>query len=70
VLLRKDLEIGLFAERVLDVPLPLAAHVREILQALTGQGDRDCDLSAQLEVDGKAAGMAIPPEYVEVDPGI
>lgn len=70
VLLRKDMDLGLAAGRGLDVPLPLAAQVREILQSMIGQGYRDCDFAALLEVEAKAAGMRLEPENVAVDPGI
>ena len=70
VLLRKDLDLGLAAARKLDVPLYLAAQVREIVQSMIGQGYRDCDFAALVEVEGKAAGMVLKPEDVAVDPGI
>lgn len=70
VLLRKDLDLGLAAARKLDVPLHLAAQVREIVQSMIGQGYRDCDFAALIEVEGKAAGMTLKPENVAVDPGI
>jgi 3-hydroxyisobutyrate dehydrogenase len=70
LLLRKDLDLGLAAARSLDVPLPLAAQVREIVQTAIGLGYRDCDFAALVEVEGKAAGMELKPENVEVDPGI
>jgi 3-hydroxyisobutyrate dehydrogenase-like beta-hydroxyacid dehydrogenase len=70
VLLRKDLDLGLAAARALDVPMPLAAQAREIVQAMIGQGYRDCDFAALLEVEAKAAGMALEPENVKVDPGV
>ena len=70
VLLRKDLDLGLAAARELGVPLYLAAQVREIVQSMIGQGYRDCDFAALVEVEGKAAGMTLKPENVAVDPGI
>jgi 3-hydroxyisobutyrate dehydrogenase-like beta-hydroxyacid dehydrogenase len=70
LLLRKDLDLGLDAARSLGVPLPLAAQVREIVQTAIGLGYRDCDFAALVEVEGKAAGMDLKPENVEVDPGI
>jgi len=70
VLLRKDLDLGLAAGRAMEVPLPLAAQVREILQSMIGQGYRDCDFAALLEVEAKAAGLRLEPENVDVDPGI
>jgi 3-hydroxyisobutyrate dehydrogenase-like beta-hydroxyacid dehydrogenase len=70
LLLRKDLDLGLAAARSLDVPMPLAAEVREIVQTAIGLGYRDCDFAALVEVEGKAAGMQLKPENVDVDPGI
>jgi 3-hydroxyisobutyrate dehydrogenase-like beta-hydroxyacid dehydrogenase len=70
LLLRKDLDLGLAAARDLDVPLQLAAQAREIVQTMIGLGYRDCDFAALVEVEGKAAGMQLRPENVEVDPGI
>ncbi|EME68155.1 6-phosphogluconate dehydrogenase [Paramagnetospirillum caucaseum] len=70
VLLRKDLDLGLAAGRAMEVPLPLAAQVREILQSMIGQGYRDCDFAALLEVEAKAAGLSLVSENVDVDPGI
>lgn len=70
VLLRKDLDLGLAAGRAMEVPLPLAAQVREILQSMIGQGYGDCDFAALLEVEAKAAGLRLEPENVDVDPGI
>jgi 3-hydroxyisobutyrate dehydrogenase-like beta-hydroxyacid dehydrogenase len=70
LLLRKDLDLGLAAARSLETPLPLAAQVREIVQAAIGQGYRDCDFAALIEVQAKASGMELRPENVEVDPGI
>ncbi|CAA7624993.1 NAD(P)-dependent oxidoreductase [Magnetospirillum sp. SS-4] len=70
VLLRKDLDLGLAAAREMEVPLPLAAQVREILQSMIGQGYRDCDFAALLEVEAKAAGMTLAPEAVDVDTGL
>lgn len=70
VLLRKDLDLGLAAAREMEVPLPLAAQVREILQSMIGQGYRDCDFAALLEVEAKAAGMTLASEAVDVDTGL
>src|SRR5438093_479477 len=40
-LLRKDLDLGLDAGRELEVPLPLASLVRDMVQALIGHGHAD-----------------------------
>lgn len=70
VLLRKDLDLGLAAARELEVPLPLVAQVREIVQAMIGLGYRDCDFAALIEVEAKAANLALKPEDVVVDTGL
>ncbi len=70
VLLRKDLDLGLAAARALDVPLPLVAQTREIVQAMIGMGYRDCDFAALLEMEAKGAGMELKSENMEVDSGL
>lgn len=70
VLLRKDLDLGLSAARKLDVPMPVAALVREIVQALIGNGYLDCDFAALLELEAKAAHLPIQPENVPVSDGL
>ncbi len=69
-LLRKDLDLGLAAGRAHEVPLPLAAITREIVQAMIGQGYSDCDFGALLEVEAKAAGLDLRPENVAVSDGL
>ncbi len=70
VLLRKDLDLGLSAARKLDVPMPVAALVREIVQSLIGNGYVDCDFAALLALQAKAAHLAIQPENVAVGDGL
>jgi 3-hydroxyisobutyrate dehydrogenase-like beta-hydroxyacid dehydrogenase len=70
VLLRKDLDLGLAAARALDVPMPLAAQAREIVQTLIGRGFVDCDFAALLQLEADAAGLELEPEDVEVDAGL
>lgn len=69
-LLRKDLDLGLAAARELDVPLPVAALVREIVQSLIGNGYTDCDFAALIAQQAKASGLQIEPENVVVDTGL
>jgi 3-hydroxyisobutyrate dehydrogenase-like beta-hydroxyacid dehydrogenase len=69
-LLRKDLDLGLAAGRELDVPLPVAALVREIVQSLIGNGYTDCDFAALIAQQAKASGLQIEPENVAVDTGL
>jgi 3-hydroxyisobutyrate dehydrogenase-like beta-hydroxyacid dehydrogenase len=70
VLLRKDLDLGLAAARKHEVPMPLAAAVREIVQALIGNGYVDCDFGALLELEAKAAKLRLQPENVPVSDGL
>ena len=70
VLLRKDLDLGLAAARKLDVPMPVAALVREIVQSLIGNGYVDCDFAALLALEAKAARLALQPENVPVSDGL
>jgi 3-hydroxyisobutyrate dehydrogenase-like beta-hydroxyacid dehydrogenase len=69
-LLRKDLDLGLAAARATDVPMPLAAATREIIQGMIGQGYTDCDFAALVEVEAKAAGLKLVSENVKVSDGL
>jgi 3-hydroxyisobutyrate dehydrogenase-like beta-hydroxyacid dehydrogenase len=69
-LLRKDMDLGLSAARELEVPMPVAAQVREILQALIGNGFTDCDFAALLEMQARASNLKLEPEEVEVGTGL
>ena len=70
ILLRKDLDLGLSAARKLDVPMPVAALVREIVQSLIGSGSTDCDFAALLELEARSAQLALRPENVPVTDGL
>jgi len=70
LLLRKDLDLGLQAARELEVPLPTAAGVREILQSLIGNGFTDCDFAALILHQAKASNLKIVPEDVPVSDGL
>jgi len=69
-LLRKDLDLGLEAGRLRDVPQPLTAATREIVQTLIGNGYVDCDFAALLELQAKASGHTLEPENVSVSDGL
>ena len=69
-LLRKDLELGLDAGRRLDVPLPVTTTVHEILTRLIDEGFGDQDFASLIELEARAAGMALTPEHVDVDDGL
>lgn len=69
-LLRKDLDLGLEAGRKLDVPLPVTALVREIVQSLVGLGYDDCDFAVLLEHEAKLANLDLVSENVKVSDGL
>src|SRR6266851_4920590 len=64
------LDFGLAAARKHDVPMPVAALVREIVQSLIGSGSVDCDFAALLQHEAKAAQLALRPENVPVTDGL
>jgi 3-hydroxyisobutyrate dehydrogenase-like beta-hydroxyacid dehydrogenase len=70
VLLRKDMDLGLAAARRLEVPLPVAAAVREILQSLIGNGFAETDFAALVELEARGAHLKIVPENVAVGDGL
>ncbi len=69
-LLRKDFELGLAAGRELDVPLPTAALVHQIVTEGIGLGYGDLDFAALLTKAARAAGRDVEPENVPVDDGL
>jgi 3-hydroxyisobutyrate dehydrogenase len=70
VLLRKDFDLGLKAARELEVPMPVAALVHEIVQGVIGQGSTDDDFAILLEYQARASGLKLEPENVEVPDGL
>lgn len=70
VLLRKDFDLGLAAARQLEVPLPVAALVRELIQGLVGAGHGDKDFAALLVQEAGAAGLVLESEHAEVSDGL
>ncbi len=69
-LLRKDLDIGLAAAHQLEVPMPVAVMVREIVQSLIGNGYVDCDFAALLALEAKAARLTLQPENLPINDGL
>ena len=77
-LLRKDFDLGLALGRQWEVPMPIAAAAREILQAHIGasrsQPDAEPylhrDFAALAETLARAAGMALESENVAVPSGV
>ena len=69
-LLRKDLDLGLSAAHSLNVPMPIAAQTREIIQTMIGNGFTDTDFSELLTLQAQASGMKLEPENIEVSDGL
>jgi 3-hydroxyisobutyrate dehydrogenase-like beta-hydroxyacid dehydrogenase len=60
-LLRKDFDLGLGAARELEVPMPAASAVYQIIQTAIGHGLRDEDFLSLYELQATAAGLAPAP---------
>jgi 3-hydroxyisobutyrate dehydrogenase len=69
-LLRKDFDLGLAAARQADVPLPVAALVHEIIQAVIGAGRGGQDFAALLDLAAAAAGLALASENADISDGL
>ena len=70
LLMRKDFDLGLELARELEVPMPVAAAARQVVQAMIGHGHTDDDFAALLEVQAQASGLEIAPEDVPVTDGL
>jgi 3-hydroxyisobutyrate dehydrogenase len=69
-LLRKDLDLGLAAARSLNVSMPLTAATHSLVQSAIGRGHGDVDFASLLVEQGRAAGVELKPENVDVDDGL
>ncbi len=69
-LLRKDMDLGLEAARRFEVPMPLAAAARDLVQSLMGRGMREEDFAKLLVQQAEASGLKLQPENVEVSDGL
>ncbi len=69
-LLRKDMDLGLDAGRRFEVPMPLAALARDLVQSMIGRGMREEDFAALLLQQAKASGIELRPENVAVGDGL
>jgi 3-hydroxyisobutyrate dehydrogenase-like beta-hydroxyacid dehydrogenase len=69
-LLRKDFELGLEAGLQLDVPLPTAALVHQMIMAMIGRGFGDEDFMRLLSMEAASAGFELADEDAEVDDGL
>jgi 3-hydroxyisobutyrate dehydrogenase len=69
-LLRKDMDLGLDAGRRFEVPMPLAALARDLVQSMIGRGMREEDFAALLLQQAQASGIELRPENVAVGDGL
>src|SRR5580765_3426401 len=69
-LLRKDMDLGLEAGRRFEVPMPLAAATRDLIQSMIGQGWTEQDFATLLLQQAEASGLKLKPENVEVGDGL
>lgn len=69
-LLHKDFDLGLAAAHDLDVPMPVAGLVHQLLQDAVGRGIGDVDFAALLSLLASGAGMELASEDVAVDDGL
>jgi len=69
-LLLKDFDLGLEAAGNLNVPMPVAALVRELVKGLIGRGITQEDFATLLRVQAEASGLELNPENVEVSDGL
>ena len=77
-LLRKDLDLGLELGREMDVPMPVTAAAREVLQGHFGaaklqkdpEGYLQKDFAALMETMALAAGMTVTSENQNVPSGL
>src|SRR6266581_3066705 len=69
-LLRKDMDLGLDAGREFEVPMPLAALTRDLIQQMIGHGMTEQDFATLLVMQAKASGIDLQPENVKVGDGL
>jgi 3-hydroxyisobutyrate dehydrogenase len=69
-LLRKDLDLGLDAGKDFEVPMPLTALTRDLLQTMIGHGMTEEDFATLLVMQAKASGIELKPENVQVGDGL
>ena len=70
VLLRKDFDLGLDAAHELDVPMPVAALVQQLVQATIATGRGAEDFAVLLDRQAASAGLVLKPEDAEVTDGL
>jgi 3-hydroxyisobutyrate dehydrogenase len=69
-LLLKDFLLGADAARELEVPMPVAAAAQQVVQGLIGNGYRDIDFAALLELQAHASDLELVSEDAPVTDGL
>jgi 3-hydroxyisobutyrate dehydrogenase-like beta-hydroxyacid dehydrogenase len=69
-LLRKDFDLGLAAAREQEVPMPVAAVVHQLIQALVGRGYGDVDFASFIAQEAESAGLTLESEHADVSDGL
>jgi 3-hydroxyisobutyrate dehydrogenase len=69
-LLRKDMDLGLDAGKRFEVPMPIAALTRDLIQQMIGHGMTEEDFSTLILMQAKASGIDLKPENVAVGDGL
>ena len=69
-LLLKDFLLGADAAREHEVPMPVATAAQQVVQALMGNGYRDIDFAALLELEARASGLELVSENAPVTDGL
>ena len=69
-LLRKDFELGLAEGRHLNVPMPVASLVHQIVMNLIGNGMGDLDFASLLELEARGANLELEPDPRHVSDGL
>lgn len=69
-LLRKDFDLGLAAAREVEVPMPVAAVVHQLVQSLVGHGYGGEDFAALLKLQAASAGLELTSEHADVSDGL
>jgi 3-hydroxyisobutyrate dehydrogenase-like beta-hydroxyacid dehydrogenase len=69
-LLLKDFLLGADAAREHEVPLPVSSAAQQVVQALIGNGHRDTDFAALLELQARASDLELVSEDAPVTNGL
>jgi 3-hydroxyisobutyrate dehydrogenase len=69
-LLLKDFLLGADAARELEVPMPVSAAAQQVVQGLIGNGYRDIDFAALLELQAHASDLELVSENAPVTDGL